>query len=205
AGKVRGIVETESGEALPKDLTLFFEFLGDSSRPASPEPVLVLPDGSFLLENVAAGDRRMMAGLPNESGHYVVSTTAGGNDLSETPLRVVEDAEAGVVRVLISSRFATVSGTVTGDGVSGDNVVVLVPFEAAKQRFRVAYTAAQTAADGSFTARVAPGKYRILARRRDSLPPVITSELIRSLADNIETLILVAEEPKTVRLRLSQR
>lgn len=204
AGRVRGVVETESGEAPPSNLTLFFEILSDGSRPTRPEPVRVLPDGSFVLENVAAGDRRMMAGLPNGSSHYVVSTTAGGKDLSETSLQVIEDAEA-VVRVMISSRFATVSGTVSGGGGNGDTVVLLVPFEAGKQRFRVAYTAAQTAADGSFTARVAPGKYQILARRRESLPSVITSELIQSLADNIETLMLVAEEQKTVRLRLPQR
>lgn len=84
-------------------------------------------------------------------------------------------------------------------------MVVLVPSEAAKQRFRIAYTAFQTAADGSFTAKVAPGKYLVMARRRANLTPLMGPEMMQSLGDDVETVILLPEQQKTVQLRLVQR
>jgi Carboxypeptidase regulatory-like domain len=205
-GRIRGVVETENGEALPNNLTLFFEFLTEGPRPGRPEPVRVLPDGSFVLENVSSGNRQMMAGLPSGSPFYVVSTTSGEKELSETPLLVVEDAESGVVRVRISSQFATISGSVTTDSMGGaDVVVLLVPSDVAKQRFRIAYIAVQTAPDGSFTAKVPPGKYLVVPRRRANVPTVITPEFMRSLGHDIEAVSLLPDEQKTVQLRLSQR
>ena len=207
AGRVRGQVETDNGQPLPNNLTLFFEVLNDGTRPGRPEPVRVDPDGSFVVENVPAGNRNMVAGVVHGSGFYVASTSFGEQDLSTTTLPVAEDAESGPIRVRISSNFALVSGQVLAESNESTEglVVLLVPAEAAKQRFRLNYTAVQTASDGSFSARVAPGTYLLLARRRDQLPALITPQFMQSLSPRTERIELSAGESKTVQLHVNAR
>lgn len=201
-GRIRGVVEMENGDPLPRDLTLFFEFANIGSRPARPEPVRVASDGSFLVEDVPAGERTIAAALQSGSDFYVLSATTSGKDLGEG-VSIVEDTEGAPVRVQLSTRFARVAGRVaSATAEQGGIVVVFAPTESWKQRFRTAYTVVQIAPDGSFSSKVAPGEYLIFARRRDQLPPLITPSFIQTLGARAATVALKADEQQTVDLRL---
>jgi hypothetical protein len=201
-GRIRGVVEMENGAPLPTDLVLFFEFADIGSRPARPEPVRVAIDGSFVFDDVQAGDRLVAAALQSGSDVYVASATRGGKDIREG-ISIVEGTEGTPVQIQLSTRFARVSGRVTSP--TNDQIVVLfLPVEPWKQRFRTAYTAVQTAPDGSFTAKIAPGEYLVLARKRDQLPPLISSDFIQRLS-GLMRIALVADEQKAVELQLDLR
>ena len=201
-GRIRGVVEMENGDPLPRDLTLFFEFSNIGSRPARPEPVRVASDGSFLVEDVPAGERAIAAALQSGSGFYVLSATMSGKDLREG-VSIVEDTEGAPVRVQLSTRFARVAGRVASPGAEPVGfVVVLVPVESWKQRFRTAFTVIQIEPDGSFSGKVAPGEYLIFARRRNQLPPLITPDFIQTLGAGASTVALKADEQQTVDLKL---
>ena len=205
AGRIRGIVEVENNQPVPGNLTLFFEFFNEGMRPGRPEPVRVQADGSFVLDHVPSGDRRMLAGLPQDSPFYVASISLNDKELSETPVSVVEDGEVGLVKVLLSSRFATISGTVAEASRSGEVVVLAVPIEASKYRFRIVITAVRVGADGSFSAKVAPGKYLVVARSGEGLPLGIGPEQLQALSEMGQTVSLSPDEHKTVQLRVAQR
>jgi len=205
-GSIRGVVETDGGEPLPNNLVLFFEFATDGSRPNRPEPVRVSPDGSFELQNVPAGDRRLMVGLIEGSGFYVVSTTAGEKNLTETPLSVVEDAAAEPMTVRISKRLAMVSGTLLDrlPENAEDAVVLFVPSDVNRQRFRLSYVAARVTSNGTFQAKLPPGDYLVLARTRDRLPSVITPEFMRRLGADVQKVSLLPDARTTVQVRLNE-
>src|SRR6185503_9503947 len=82
-GRIRGVVETDNGAALPRGLTLFFEFADNGGRPSRPQPAQVSADGSFVLDGVPAGEQAISVALPNGSEHFVLSATAGGADLTK--------------------------------------------------------------------------------------------------------------------------
>jgi hypothetical protein len=200
-GRIRGVVEMENGAPLPSDLVLFFEFADIGSRPTRPEPVRVAIDGSFVFDDVQAGDRPMAAALQAGSDVYVASATMGGKDIREG-ISIVEGTEGAPLQIQLSTRFARVSGRVTSP--TEDQIVVLfLPVEPWKQPFRTAYTAIQTAPDLSFTAKIAPGEYFVLARKRDQLPP-ISSDFIQRLS-GLMRITLVADEQQAVELRLNLR
>lgn len=66
-----------------------------------------------------------------------------------------------------------------GEGLS-NYVLLLVPVEITRQRFRSAYPTARTKSDGSYSLNGEPGEYFVLARKRDEFPPIITEDFVRS-------------------------
>jgi hypothetical protein len=162
--------------------------------------VRVSSDGQFVLEDVPAGDRAIAAALPSGSDYFVVSAESGGKDIRDG-ISLVEGTEGAPIRVQISNKYAQVSGQVT-PGQPGV-VVLFFPVESAKQRFRTAYTAILAGADGSFSGKVPPGEYFMLARRRDQFPALITSEFIDSLGGSARRVVLSAGEQKPLEVQLS--
>lgn len=199
SARLRGVVETDSGEPLPRNLTLFFEF-SERGRPTRPVPVHVSSDGSFVLEDVPAGDRTIAAALPSGSDYFVISAESGGKDIREG-ISLVEGTEGAPIRVQISNKYAQVSGRVTP--AESGIVVLFFPVESTKQRFRTAYTAILAGSDGSFAGKVPPGEYFILARRREQLPALITQEFIESLGNSARRVVLSAGEQKALEVQLS--
>ena len=191
-GSIRGTVETEDGSALPADLVIFLELVTGDNRPGPPLPVRVGADGAFQFSDIQAGDVFLSAAFPSGSKYIVQSITAGGNNLRHAPLQVVEGADAGPVRIRISSGLAAVSGRVlskSGEGLA-DWVVLVVPTEASEQRFRTSILSARTAADGSFRVSGVPGDYLIFARKRDDLPGMLTPDFFRKGVPDAERLRL---------------
>lgn len=89
----------------------------------------------------------------------------------------------------------------TGQGL-GDFILLLVPVEVRKQRFRTAFLTARTTPDGSFSLRGAPGEYFVFVRRRAEFPPIITEEFVRAEAANAQRVVLAPGEQKRIDLRV---
>lgn len=204
-GSITGRVEDDKGAPLPADLVVFLELSRADDRPGLPLPVRVKPDGSFSVNGIQGGDVFLSLALPQDSKYFVKSVTANGDDPQRTPLKIIEGAEAGPLRVMISSGVGQLSGRVlsdkSGEGLS-DFVLLLAPVEPEKQRFRIAYLTARTAPDGAYSVNGAPGEYFIFARRREDLPPIVSDEFIRSEAAKAQRIVLVSGEPKRLDLRI---
>ena len=202
-GRIRGIVETDNGGPLPRGLTLFFEFGDNGGRPSRPQPAQVLPDGSFVLDGVPAGEQPISVALPSGSQYFVVSATAGGEDLTKG-LSIIEDTEGATVRVEISTKYAQVSGRVKASQNDQSLVVLFLPVEASKWRFRTAHTALLVGADGSFSGKVPPGEYIVIGRPRNLIPMVITRSFIESLGAERQQVTLTADERKVLEIPIQQ-
>lgn len=202
-GSVVGQVEADHG-ALPPNLVIFLEVISKATRPGPPLPVRVRPDGSFVFSGIQGGDVYLSAASPPDSKYFVKSMTANGESLQRVSLKIVEGAETGPVRVLISQGAGVLSGRVisdTGEGLS-NLVVLLAPAEAEKQRFRTAYLTTRTAPDGRYSVSGAPGEYFLFARRREELPAIVTEEFVRSQAGNAKRVILTSGENARMDVRM---
>jgi hypothetical protein len=204
-GSITGRVESDNGAPLPADLVVFLELSRADDRPGLPLPVRVKPDGSFIVGGIQGGDVFLSLSLPQDSQSFVKSVTANGDDPARTPFKIIEGAEAGPLRVIISTGAGQLSGRVlsdkSGEGLS-DFVLLLAPVEPEKQRFRIAYLTARTAPDGAYSVTGAPGEYFIFARRREDLPPIVSDEFVRSEAAKAERVVLISGEPKRLDLRV---
>jgi hypothetical protein len=191
-GSIRGTVETDDGSALPSDLVIFLELVTENNRPGPPLPVRLGAGGSFKFSDIQAGEVFLSAAFPSGSKYIVESVTAGESNLKRTPLQVVEGAEAGPIRIRISTGLAVVEGRVlskTGEGLA-DWVVLIIPANASEQRFRTSMLSVRTAADGSFRVSGAPGEYLIIARNPNGLPGLLTPEFFRNGMPDAERITL---------------
>lgn len=196
AGSIRGIVENEGGAPLPANLVLYFEFSRVHSLPGRPVPVRVEPDGSFVLSNIQSGEAFVAAALQNGSDHFVSSAELDGANLFAAPVKIVEGAEVGPVRIKLSDRLGKVHGTVLPNPSTPELVIVFVPAEPGKQRFRTQYAAAKLASDGSFSTTLAPGEYFVLFRRSDEFQGVAQPELTKELSPTVPRVVVSAGENK---------
>jgi hypothetical protein len=204
-GSIRGTVTVQKGSALPGDFVLFFELIREGDRPGPPLPVRVQADGSFSINGIQGGDV-FLSVVPAPGAPYFVSAlNVNGNDPRKSPLRVIEGAEVGPLQVVISPALGNLSGRVLAEkGQQGlsNYVVLLVPLETEKQRFRTSYLTTRTAADGSFSLAGPPGDYFVLARRRDDLPPIITENFARTAASDAPRVSLVAAENQQMEIKV---
>lgn len=202
-GSIVGRVEADNG-ALPVNLVIFLELIGKGTRSGPPLPVRVRPDGTFSFSGIQGGDIYLSVALPPDSRYFVKSLTANGDDLQRVPIKVIEGAEVGPVRVVISNGVGTVTGRVvsekSGDALS-NLVVLLAPVESEKQRFRTGYLTARTDANGRFSVSGAPGEYFIVARRRDELPAIVSEEFVKTLAPNANRVVIVSGQSNRMDLR----
>lgn len=202
-GSIFGSVASDSG-ALPSNLVVFLELIGKGARPGPPLPVRVKPDGSFSFSGIQGGDIYLSVALPPDSNYFVKSLTANGDDLRRVAIKVIEGAEAGPVRVVISSGVGTLTGRIvsqqTGEGLS-NLIVLLAPVESEKQRFRTAYLTARADTNGRYSVSGAPGEYFVFARRREELPPIVSEEFVKSQAANAKRVVIMSGESNRMDLR----
>lgn len=204
-GSITGTVEVENGAQLPPDLVVFMELRRADDRPGLPLPVRVKPDGSFSVGGIQGGDVFLALALPQDSQYFIKSVTANGGDPQRSPLQVIEGAEAGRLRVVISSGVGLLGGRVlsdqSGQGLS-DFILLLAPVEPERQRFRIAYLTARTTPDGAYSVSGAPGEYFIFARRRDDLPAIVSDEFVRNESSKAQRITLVSGAQKRLDLRI---
>ena len=204
-GSIRGRVAREDGATLPSDLVIFLDLFREGNRPGLPLPVRVKPDGSFVVNGIQGGDVYLSAALAPGSQYFIKSLTASGDDPRRNPVKIIEGAEAGPLEIIISPGVGTLTGKVVseqgGQGLSG-YVLLLVPVESTRQRFRTAYPTSRTAADGSYSLKGEPGEYFVLARQRDEFPPIITEDFVRSETTKAPRVLLISGEPKQFTVRI---
>lgn len=119
-------------------------------------------DGSFTLENVAAGNYRLnVSGYPEE--YYLKSVRFGGGDVLDTGLSVDSTSGAAQLDVILSAGGATISGTVMKDDKPAQATVLLVPDPPHRDREDL-YSMKRTRADGSFSMLgLPPGDFKLFA------------------------------------------
>jgi hypothetical protein len=203
SGSIRGFVESESGEPLPEGLSLYFEFVRSGAPPDRPVPVRVAADGTFLLSDVQAGESFVAVALPSGANQFIASAEINGADLLGSEVKIIEGAEAGPVRIKLSQSFGIVSGSVAQTGT--DSVVMFIPLDAAKRRFRTQYTTVSLDNSGSFSTRLAPGEYLVLVRNKSELPSLVTTEFISGLESSLTRVSIVAGPNSPLRLVMSGR
>lgn len=204
-GAIVGNVETDDGSAVPANLVIFLEQVSKTGRQSRPMLIRLQPGGSFVVEGIPGGETYVSIALPAESSYFVKSLTVGGSDASRSPLRIIEGAEAGPLQVTISQSKAVVTGQVQRQSPTGplqDVVVLFVPSDADKQRFRTSYLTARPDDDGKFVVTGPPGDYHAFARRRDDLPPIVTGDFVRSLGTNAQRINIKAGQANHIELPL---
>jgi hypothetical protein len=200
-GTIVGNVVLEDGQPVPAGAVLFFEFGSAGARPGRPVPVRVNSDGSFRLDDVQSGQTYLNPALPPDSRYFVDSATLSGNDVS-AGINVLEGAEIGPLTIRLSDKLATVAGRITTseNGAKSGLVVLLVPVDPAKQRFRTSYFSTFSSTDGSFSVKVAPGEYFVIARQRADLPAVIMPEFMRAFGAGTQRVAVGPSEQKSIDL-----
>ncbi|HZE64909.1 MAG TPA: carboxypeptidase-like regulatory domain-containing protein, partial [Pyrinomonadaceae bacterium] len=202
SGSITGVVELESGQALPQGLVIFLELLREGGLPGLPLPVRVQPDGSFNFNEVQGGEFYLSAAMPQGSTFFVKAVTANERDLRRVPLKLAEGTVAGPIRIILSTELGRLTGRVLSDKnqPAGDLIVLLAPAESEKQQFRTSYFTTRTAADGAYSLVIAPGDYLVFARRRDQLPGIMSDEFIRNEAGKAIRVTVAAGEQKRLEL-----
>ena len=124
--------------------------------------------------------------------------------MQRIPLNVIEGADAGPVRVLVSTDSARVSGHVGSEQKQAltDFVVMLIPAAEEKQRFRTTYFSSRVAVDGGYALNAPPGEYVLFARQRDQLPVLVSNDFIQKALENSERVTLAASDKKQIDLRV---
>src|SRR6267143_1381969 len=198
SGSITGVVEWDSGQALPQGLVIFLELVREGGLPGLPLPVRVQPDGSFNFSDVQGGEFYLSAAMPQGSTLFVKTVTANEKDLRRVPLKLAEGTVAGPIRIILSNQLGRLTGRVLSDKnqPAGDLIVLLAPAESEKQQFRMSYFTTRTAADGAYSLVIAPGDYLVFARRRDQLPGIMSDEFIRNEAGKAIRVTVAAGEQK---------
>jgi hypothetical protein len=127
----------------------------------APSPLTTLPDGTFQLFGMMAGDFRLrITGLPGDA--YVQSARFGATDALREPLRLPA-AGSDVLEIVISPGGGRIDGDVTNDAHQPAASVQAVLVPADRTRLDL-FRSATTDERGRFTLRgVAPGEYRLFA------------------------------------------
>ncbi|MCL6506100.1 MAG: carboxypeptidase-like regulatory domain-containing protein [Bryobacteraceae bacterium] len=125
----------------------------------------VASDGKFTLSGVFPDASQLsVTGLPD--GFYVRAIQLGDRDVLESGLDLTSGPPAGPLRIVLSGKAGTVSGTVTaadGKPAAGATVVLIPKSEKRRTQSRF-YKFTTTNQSGQFTLKnVDPGEYRVCA------------------------------------------
>jgi len=145
-----------------QNIHIMLESTGTMERGNFPQPLA--PDGTFLLNNVAPGEYRLVVGCPGcQPSFYVREARLNSVDVLHQPL-LIPNTEPGALEIVLSLNAGQIDGTVLDDQsqpVPGIQTV-LIP-----DRFREpfeAYKTAVTDSNGHFIIHgIEPGEYKIFA------------------------------------------
>jgi hypothetical protein len=132
-GTISGQVITDDGQPLPPSRSgprVTAEGVGPDRRPmmflSGDENGLVKADGTFVLSGVVGPALVRVVGFP--SPWRVSRIDLGGDDYAQKPIRPSSHQKIGNVRIVVTNKYPTVMGRVTGDdGQPADASVVLMP------------------------------------------------------------------------------
>jgi hypothetical protein len=151
----------------PSSLTLTMSGSGTGSgsfKYGTSSQAKVAEDGKFALTGVFADANRFsVTGLP--AGFYVKAMQMGSQDVLESAPDFA-NAQGGGLRILVSGKAGTATGTVAdaGDKLMGGATVVLIPNSEKRRSNSQFYKTATTDQQGRFTIKsIDPGDYKAYA------------------------------------------
>jgi hypothetical protein len=206
---VAGEVVVEHGAPLPPSLRVMMT-AEEGARvgsflAAGFEDGLVDEHGRFARRGASGPMLVNVVGLP--PGWSVRSVDAGGEDYAETPLTLARGERRDGLRILLTTRFPSLTGMVTDDrGNSADATVLLFPTDETKW-FESQATRRVTRSDQSGTYRFAtvrPGEYLAVALEILQAGQSRDPEFLETLRGRATTVRLQEGENRTLNLRVQR-
>ena len=199
---VQGSVRAEGGGAAELG-NLRIYLMNEELSFASPSG-RVNADGTFSIEGVAP-DRYRLTTIYMGRGYYVKSATMGGQDVKGKMLDFSAGA-AGRIEVMLGSKTASVSGTVSKAAPESlPGMVVLVPEGAGAERVNFGPVSRWESAvdqNGAFHLdNVPPGEYRAFAFEEFDANEMYEEEFLKKVEGAGEKVRLGEGETKTVSLK----
>jgi len=164
--RVRGIVTLEPGARRPEDLSMQLIPADTSSLLDGGNTVIgtVGVDGSFTLTGVPPGRYLLRTTLGADEPLRLLSAAWRGVDIADVPLSVAYE-DVGAVAVTLTSRSATLKGTVTdtaGNPLNGIDVVAFPLEENLRVRNSRRVATSRTGMSGEYEMRgLPPGDYAL--------------------------------------------
>lgn len=210
AGRVSGAVVTDTGAPLP----VSGQPIQVSARPASPEaaPGLggggggrISDDGTFELGNLTDA-RVIRVSVPQ--GWMLKSVTLNGEDITDTPIDVGPGQHLTGLRVAITQRIGTLTGTVVDTRKQPvlDATVVLFPSDEARRTFQSRFVrTARPDQQGTFRLTgLPPGSYMAVALQGLEDGQASDPEFLAGMEDLATRLALEEGESRSLTLELQQ-
>jgi hypothetical protein len=163
----------------------------------------VAADGTFSIPGVPPADYRLRVN-GGAGTFYVKSARIGGADLLNDLLRL-ERQPPGPIDIVLSTKVATLSGTVVDDrrNPAANTSVVLVPDNARRERWDL-YRVVSTDAMGRFNfTNVVPGDYKVFAWEAIEGNAYQDPEFIRRYEDRGTPVRLAEGAASTVELTVT--
>ena len=203
--QLRGVVKV-AGDT-PIDLkSVQVSLISTEMLPIGTRPVPLDEKGEFLLEQVAR-EKFTVNLFPVPEGTYLKAIHAGGHDVTKTGIDLTSAESAPPIEVILSTKPATVEGTVTRakpEDPPGSVMLLPDPWRpedpaSSMQMFRLNTPIDQT---GRFTIKgLAPGKYRLYAFEEFNMQEMMDPELFKALESKAEAFELGEGERKTANPR----
>lgn len=202
--EVTGRVRFEEGAGKMEGLRILLQSRSGSIG-GSGGTAPVKPDGSFVLQNMAADDYRFsIFGLAEDC--YLKAVRLGGMNVLDRSLDLTQGDVPGPIEVVLSAAGGRVEGTVLQDNQqpAAGATVVLVPDSGRRHRpdlFR------STVADdsGNFVLRgIPPGEYRLLAWEDVESGAWLDADFLRGFERSGETLSISERSRHKPQLKVIQ-
>ena len=161
------------------------------------------PDGTFMIDGVAAGEVLLDVDVPPGAPLYLKSITAGSQDLMREPLRMQEGGEVTGIRIMLGMGLATLSGRVQsseGGTPAAGAGVLLVRADPALWHLQSLRLFATTDPNGAFTLQGPPGEYLLFTWDVRNRPLQKIEDFVRSQAANARRITLLSKEEKQIEL-----
>jgi Carboxypeptidase regulatory-like domain len=208
-GILSGRIEFEGGtpsHVQPSQIRVFPTALDPSPRGMMSGPPHTAADFSFTTRG-AMGEVLVRVSPP--PGWFLKSVSAGGEDITDTPIRLDPGTAVDGVRILLTQTVTTVSGSVRDDrgNVVVDSTVVVFPADDARwgaaSRF-IRSTRPDTQGRYEFRGLPPYGGYRVIALQGLEDGQMFDPEFLSGARDRADRLTLSEGEAKTLDLHLRQ-
>lgn len=210
-GTIAGQVVTDDGQPLPPGRSrprAGAEGVGPDRQPmmlmSGDDNGVVKPDGSFALSGVVGPALVRLTGLP--SGWRVKQVDVGGDDYAQKPLRPSSHQKIDGIRIVITNKFPTVAGRVTGeDGQPAEASVVLMPEDETAWVDTGLLYRARPDQSGTFRIEaVRPGDYLAVAVENVESWQLQDPEYLATLRDRATRVTVHEGQPVQLMLKLAK-
>ncbi|MEZ5306364.1 MAG: carboxypeptidase-like regulatory domain-containing protein [Pyrinomonadaceae bacterium] len=167
-GKISGTISTEGNQLLPASVTINADTKTGRASNDSVETIDYDGDeprskakSDFLIEDLSEGEYYIS--VDADEGFFAKSITLNGRDIADTPVKVKFGEELKGLKVVLSSGYGTLAGTVKGMDPSKYYNVYMMPVRQDAPLFRsfLRSSTEYLASSGEYEAKVRPGEYYV--------------------------------------------